>query len=218
MKRLYSMLICFVLMVTCFPSSVAAEEFSLRNGIMFGDTMDIILTKEKTLKRSDDTSNCFKGRIAGYSNAECVFVFDDDGKLIDMRYFFGEDICTSRDSMNDVYKTIYQSLNRQYGRPLGNTGGACHLITGSAFETMALFVYLLGSLDGYSADYTDYDEWVIDSDSYHVKIDMVSYYIRDDKYDYRYMVSVSYKVFTDEDFDDALRQKQGEREEVDSDF
>ena len=83
---------------------------------------------------------------------------------------------------------------------------------------MAMWVYFLGELDGCSGDYTDYDEWVIDTDNYNVKIDMVSYYYRDNSYNYMYMVDVSYKMFTDDEYAEALREKQGEREEVDNDF
>ena len=83
---------------------------------------------------------------------------------------------------------------------------------------MAITVYVFGSLDGYSADYTDYDEWIVDCDDYHVKIDMTSYYLRDKSYNYTYTVSLSYHYYTDEDYDAAVREKQGERQEVDDDL
>ena len=217
MKKLVAVFLVLVMAVN-LCGMACADEFKLRNGILFGDTIDDIVAKEKTLTRESDTSNSFKGKIAGYSDAECTFGFDDDGKLVTMNYSFSSDICTSRDKMNEVYKTIYESLNRQYGSPLGYTGGSCYLITGPAFTSMAVWVYWLGELDGCAGDYTDYDEWVVDADGYHVKIDMISYYYRDNKYNYQYMVNVSYKMFTDDEYAEALSEKQGEREEVDNDF
>ena len=218
MKRLVSVLVSLVLMVSCFSSALAAADFTLRSGIKFGDTMEDILTKEKTLTRESEDSNWFKGKIAGYSDAQCYFKLNDDGKLIDMEYSFGSSVCSSRDEMNNVYKKLYDSLKRQYGNPLGNTGGSCELITGGAIESMIITVYAFGSLDGYSADYTDYDEWIVDCDDYHVKIDMASYYLRDKSYDYTYTVSLSYHYYTDEDYDAAVREKEGERQEVDDDL
>ena len=218
MKRLVSVLVSLVLMVSCFSSALAAEDFTLRSGIKFGDTLEDILAKEKTLTRESEDSNSFTGKIAGYSNANCSFSFDDDGKLIDMQYTFNNNICTSRDEMNNVYKKLYESLKRQYGNPLGNTGGKLHLITGEAITTMAILVYLFGSLDGYSADYADYVEWVIDCNDYHVKIDIVSFYTRSKNYTYDYYVALSYHCFTDEEYTAAVREKEGEIQEVDADL
>jgi len=218
MKRLVSVLVSLVLMVSCFSSALAAEDFTLRSGIKFGDTLEEVLDKEKTLtcESKSATGGVFNGKIAGYSGAKCIFSFDDDGKLIDMGYNFDYNICTSRDEMNSVYKKLYDSLKRQYGNPLGNTGDTLYLITGSAIEKAALIVAMVSSFDGYSADYIDYDEWVVDCDDYHVKIDIVSFYTRGDKYSY--YVSLSYQCFTDEDYDAAVREKEGERQEVDDDL
>ena len=217
--RIRSLLSVFIALclLLCDPAS-ADSEFKLRNGILFGDTMETILEKETTLKRESEDSQWFKGRIAGYEGAECGFILDDDGKLADMTYSFGDDVCTSRDSMNEVYKTLFSSLNRLYGKPIGNTGGTTHLITGNAIDRMSIFVYLLGSLDGYSADYTDYDEWIVDCDEYHVKIDLISYYYRDSNYNYSYRVDLSYHRFTDEDLQKAMDEKNGKQQEVDNDL
>ena len=63
----------------------------------------------------------------------------------------------------------------------------------------------------------DYDEWVVDTDTYHVKIDMTSYYLRTSA-DTLYLVDVSYQKYTDEDFENALAAKQNERDTVDNDL
>ena len=217
MKRYIGVLLTMILIVGMCAIAFA-DDFTLRNGILFGDTIEDILTKETKLERESEDGNWFKGTIAGYSGAECGFYFDDDSKLYAMDYCFGPNVCTSRDRVNDVYKTLYDSVVRQYGKPLGNTGGTVNLITGPAFERMSLWVYLLGTLDGNKGDYYDYDEWTLNFDNYNVKIDMISYYYRDSNYDYSYYIDLSYKKYTDEDFNAALKEKQGEREEVDSDI
>ena len=219
MKNWLTRLLCALLALSCIPFALADVEFTLRNGIEFGDTMETILTKETTLERESEDSNWFNGRIAGYDNATCGFYFDDDGKLDGMDYKFGEEVCTSRDTMNDVYKKLYQSLVRQYGTPLGNTSGSCYLITGPAVTQMALWVYFVVPLaEGSAGDYVDYDEWVVEADGYNVKIDIVSYYFRDSDYEYSYYVDLSYQYFTDADLEEAVNEKQSEQEEVDNDL
>ena len=168
--RISIAILCMILLLC---STALADDFTLRSDIHFGDTMEAILQKETTLTRTSETSNSFSGTIAGYSGSTCDFAFDDEGKLISMTYEFD---CTSRESTNSHYKTLYDSLVRKYGSPLGNTNGSCHLITGPAMSNMAVWVYLFGTFNGWSADYYDYDEWSVDCDDYHVKIDLVSFY------------------------------------------
>ena len=67
-------------------------------------------------------------------------------------------------------------------------------------------------------DYYDYDEWTLNYNDYNVKIDLISYYYRDDNYKYSYNVDLSYKKYTDADFEAKLKEKQGEREQVDDDI
>lgn len=218
MKKTLSLMLTVLMLMTFCLTSASAEDFTLRNGILFGDTMDAILTKETTLVRESDSNNWFNGRIAGYDDAQCGFYFDDDGLLISMDYSFDDDICTSRDTAGSVYETLYKSLNRKYGAPLGNVGGSCYIITGPAIDRMALYVYLFGTLDGYSGDYLDYDEWIVDMDGYHVKIDLIEYYYRNSDYDYFYHVDVSYHRFTDADLNEAQEEKQHENDEIDNDM
>lgn len=217
MKKLLTVLIACILCLSAVTAGTAEEGFTLRNGIKFGDTMDDIVLKETTLIRNDETSNSFTGKIAGYSDADCTFYFDDDGKLKSMEYGFSNS-CYSRESTNEVYKKLYQSLVRQYGKAEGNTDGSCELITGPAIDSMGFWVYLMGMFEGCNADYYDYDEWIVDTDSYHVKIDLISYYYRNDDYEYTYYVNLSYHMYTDEEYDAKINEKIAEQSEVDNDL
>lgn len=208
--RISIAILCMILLLC---STALADDFTLRSDIHFGDTMETILQKETTLTRTSETSNSFSGTIAGYSGSTCDFAFDDEGKLISMTYEFD---CTSRDSTNSHYKTLYDSLVRKYGSPLGNTNGSCHLITGPAMDKIG-FVYFIRTIDGWSADYYDYDEWIVDCDDYHVKIDLVSYYVRNQS-TYLYYANLSYKQYTDAEYQAALNEKKTEREAIDNDL
>lgn len=213
-SRLFSVVAVFML-VLCLTVPAFADEFTLRSGIHFGDTIEDIVAKETTLTRTSETSNSFTGKIAGISDSTCDFVFDDNNGLISMVYEFD---CFSKDILNTNYKTLYDSLVRKYGKAEGNTGGNCELITGPAITRMALWVYLFGELDGWSADYYDYDEWIVDCDNYHVKVDLVSYYYRNSDYEYTYTIDLSYHKYTDADYQEALNDKKNEQEEVDNDL
>lgn len=215
MRRYVALLLVIILLLSSFS---LAEDFTLRNGIVFGDSMEDILRKEKSLTRKSDTSDWFEGKIAGYNGAECGFYFDDNGKLISMDYSFGSSVCSSKTDVNNVYETIYDSLKRKYGAPLGNTGGSCYLITGPAIDRMSLYVYLFGSISGYNGDYYDYDEWIIEEDDYSIKIDLISYYYRNDDFDYYYFVDCSYHKFTDEDIRAERDQQQQKNDDIDADF
>ncbi len=214
-------LLCVLLALSCISFALADDEFTLRSGIKFGDTMDDILAKETTLVRKSEDGNeylSFLGKIAGYDDAGCTFYFDDDGKLNDVWYTF-INVCTSKDTTNDVYKKLYQSLVRQYGTPLGNTNGSCYSITGKAILNMSLWVHYFVPLnDNFAGNYINYDEWIVKADGYNVKIDLISYYVRDATYEYQYFLDLSYHYFTDADVEEALNEKKSEQEEVDRDL
>lgn len=213
-------LISMLLILCCVTSAFAEEEFTLRSGIKFGDTIEDILEKETTLTRKSDDSNWFTGTIAGYKDSEALFSFDDDGKLVDMGYSFtqfGNDYKSSSD-VSDVYATLYKSVVRKYGSSLGNTGGNVELITGSAMTRMGIVVYMIGGMDGCDGDYLDYDEWIVDCTGGHVKIDLISYYFRDSNYEYHFNVDLSYRFYTDAEYEEALNEKIAERKAVDDDI
>ena len=59
MKKTASVLGLFALSLFFVCCALAEAEFPLRSGIHFGDTMEDILSKEKTLVRESDESNIF---------------------------------------------------------------------------------------------------------------------------------------------------------------
>ncbi len=73
MRRFLAFTVLCVLAVSTVSLSFA-DAFSLRNGIVFGDTIDDVVAKEKTLTRESDDSNWFKGTISGYDDAQCGFL------------------------------------------------------------------------------------------------------------------------------------------------
>lgn len=214
------MLYCFISMLLFFSSVASAEEFSLRNGIVFGDTLEIVKQKETLTIQSGSEEKTdkvwFDGAIAGMDGS-VRFDFDEEtGKLTDMLYDF--DSKEDKNFVDNDYSTLEKSLKRKYGDPLGNTGGSLYIITGTAIENAATIIGLWKyMLDG-DGDFRDYDEWIVEADGYKVKIDLISYYYRTKEYDYSYKNAVSYHYFTDEDYQNAIQEKKDENAIVDNDL
>ncbi len=220
MKKNIIRLISMLLILCCVTSAFAEEEFTLRSGIKFGDTLEEIVKKETSLKQKEKDRNWFKGTIAGNKDSEAGFFFDDSGKLTDMVYVFdqfGKDYKSSEDVSN-VYATLYRSIENKYGSPIGNTGGSLELITGKAISRSAFYIALSKSFDGCDGDYIDYDEWTVDCSGGHVKIDLMSFYYRNQKYEYTFEVDLSYHFYTDAEYEEALNEKIAERRAIDDDI
>ena len=218
MKRIISFVLVSILLIGCINVAIA-EEFQLRNGIHFGDDLEIVKSKETlTIEDSskDKTNNIwFDGKIAGMQGSVRYDFDEETGKLIEMLYIFDE--TTSKESVDSDYTTLYQSLIRKYGNPLGNTGGSIHTITGTVFTYWATVKWLTELLDGKN-DYRDYDEWIVNCDGYNVKIDLLSWYDRDSNYKYKYRNGLSYHYYTDEDFLNKIQEKLDENAAVDNDL
>ena len=219
MKKIISLLLISIILGNC-AVSFAEEEFQLRNGIQFGDTLEEVKQKETlTIQSSsaDKTNNVwFDGTIAGMKGSVRYDFDEETGKLTDMMYDF--DSTSDRDSIDNNYSTLQKSLTRKYGNPIGNTGGNLELITGPAIENAAMAIALYRYLLSGGGDFRDYDEWIVKSNGYNVKIDLVCYYVRDKSYDYTYYNVVSYHYYTDEDYLNAIQEKIDENAAIDNDL
>ena len=218
MKKAISMIVvCILLFINC-SVSLAEEEFALRNGILFGDTLDIVKQKETlALNSSDDKINnvWFEGTIAGMSGSVRFDFNEETGGLTDMLYSF--DTYSSKDSVDNDYSTLKKSLIRKYGNPIGNTGGSLHIIVGPAIEYGATIIALYKYIDG-TGDFRDYDEWIVKANGYNVKIDLISCYTRDSDFEYTYYNVVSYHYYTDDDYLNAIQEKMDENAAIDNDL
>lgn len=219
MRKYISILLTISILTVCVIGTACAEDFQLRNGILFGDTLEIIKQKETLPFKSitDDNLKAWfgNGKISGI-DGQVRFDFDEEtGKMKEMLYAF--DTTDNKEFVDSDYEKLKNGLLRKYGTPLGNTGGKINLITGEAFDYAALLIYLYQYIKG-DGDFRDYEEWIVKCDGYNVKIDLVSYYYRDKDYNYTYQNLISYHYYTDEDALNAIQQKQEENDTVDSDL
>ncbi len=47
MKKMMKTLLCVLLILSCVPFALAEDDFTLRSGIVFGDTLEQIVSKEQ---------------------------------------------------------------------------------------------------------------------------------------------------------------------------
>ena len=210
----------FVTMILCLAGSAFAEneDFQLRNGIVFGDTMDIVKQKETLpeINYENESELQYEGTIAGIDGSVEYYFDEENGKLTDMLYSFSA--YSSRDFMNSDYSKLKESLLRKYGTPLGNIGGDLYLITGKAPDEFGAFVGTYIFFFNGDGDYVDYDEWIVNCNGYNVKIDLISAYARDKSYNYHYEINLSYHYYTDADYMDEVQKIQEENAAVDNDL
>ena len=57
MKKMMKTLLCVLLILSCVPFALAEDDFTLRSGIVFGDTLEQIVSKETTLMQDADDPN-----------------------------------------------------------------------------------------------------------------------------------------------------------------
>ena len=213
MKKAVCMLLVFVLM--CPFAFAELEDFTIRNGISFGDTISEVREKETlTIKEADDefpfTLTTVEGTVAGIEDSEIEYSFDEEKKLNEVVYNF--DTVYSRESADANYAAITDGLIRKYGSPLDGS----FAIVGSIVESIA-FQVAFTQLMGDRADLINSEEWVVDFGDYYVKIDHMNYYYTYSGEMY-YRQALCYKYFTDEDLTEVSNEIAEERAAVDSDL
>ena len=209
-----------------FINALAEERFEIRNGIYLGDTFEEVLEKNDLGFQSEDYANyeenddgeyrlwTNQGRIAGYDGTQVRYTFKDK-ILVDVIYDFA---VLGKDFVDAQYEELVQSLTRKYGKPLGNSEGSCYIITTGAFSYASTLNSLWSKIGGVG-DYRDYDEWLYtELTEYNVKIDIISSYGGSSYSDAIYSNYIGYTMYSDEDVEAAVAEKQAEQDERDNDL
>ncbi len=207
MKRMVSLLLCISLLFGMnYITHAETKEFELRNGIRFGDTIDVIKEKETVLEYVDFSDTplfegfMFWGKITEYSGL-CSFHLNDNDQLDDMRYSF---MPTDRESAIGYQEELCKSLSSKYGEPISISTGSTHILTGSAYNNMERILSVYRILSPRN-DVFDHKEWLVQSNNGYVKIDLTSFYYYDtNENNYYYWIFLSYHFFTTEEYNSAL--------------
>ena len=139
--------VCLILTMSLMLTYIAfAEDFVLRNGIVFGDSMEDVQSKEsfaiETIEDgSDEESNeeedgeevklpysitTENGTLAGIDDSYIVYKFDADKRLRNVDYYFRSS--SLKDSIDNDYNNVNAGLIRKYGKPLGYSNGDIYIL------------------------------------------------------------------------------------------
>lgn len=212
MKKLISMLLAIIISmasVSAFAEATVVDgEFSVRNGIKFGMTVDEVASVEKengntaAYKIMDmDTpveplnwiryDGCVN--IASVEMSTLDYLFTGDGSLKGISYSLGN----ADYNRIDAYPMIQESLCAKYGEP-ALVGLDSVLMDTSSYslidevESMEIFKML-----GMKWEVTDINQWLIKYPEYYVVIDVF-------KSDW--MCHVGYRMFTFEEYEAVINQ------------
>lgn len=219
-KKLVSGFLAMMLVATMVLSASAEDTYTLRNGVQFGDTVEQVRAKETLAWDEDDCNDTHlgtvDGTVAGISGVHIKYFFDEDGKLVEVRWELPER--SYADSSDSDYSTLYKAFAQKYGSPLGYTDGDGYIITGRALNYIAL-MYVVYDMSGMYGELRDYDEWVWDfGQGEHVKIEIAQGCWGKSILEADYHIYVGYKYFTDADLQEAMDEKRQENEAVMNDI
>lgn len=191
-KRIDVLVLLIAIVVTltgCGKTTTETPAFILRNGIQFGDSVEVVKQKETTLEfeshkpatsEDEDETLVYKGTISGIEESTAEFVFSD-GKLKSMLYTLGDSYLDADETdtslhrirhsiVSDQYEKVKNGLSEKYGAPLSEDCG----FYGSELDgiiTLELGNAMFGF--GSSNDFLQYDEWFFQVGQDYVKIDQI---------------------------------------------
>ena len=210
MKKMLSIIMAMLLLWSFTVAAHAENEFVLRNGIQFGDTKEEVRAKE-TIEINEEEGNenqiwTKEGNVAGFEGVNLLYVFDDEDKLIEVKWQLPES--SYSDTSDSIYSKMKKALSEKYGTTLGYTNGDFYIITTTAVTGAAVFAGTY-KLVGKYGDLRDYDEWDYEyQNGQHVKIDLIQFYTGATYNSLQYRVWIGYKHFTDEELNAAKQEKE----------
>lgn len=180
MKKVICILLLCGLVVMSVWASALGEEFTLRNGIHLGDTVEKVLELETfKLERYKNDSEIYggayyqgTGKIVNVDNSKVEYFFDKDNRLQEMRYNLlagmkeGPWGFAKLSDAKTVYDTIVETLTNKYGDPLQIQAGNVSIYAAGETRKQA-------TADGFIENAPKYtSEWLVESDGYYVKIEL----------------------------------------------
>ena len=218
MRKAFIILLATIILL-CNYSAIAEEQFSIRNNVQFGDSVETVKEKDEIMKNKEAS----EFNVAGYiyypahlveHNTELAglesslyYCFDDTG-LKEIVYVILKDKYSLKNVTPDQFKAVYavlkESLTEKYGQPLDKNDIRATVLLGNYMERNAhpteKGTY---AATGMSFSYREvgFDSWLLEYDDYFVKIDLN--YIDNSNKD-RYHIILGYCKFSKDEYETIL--------------
>lgn len=180
MKKTISFFLAITLHFLCLLGTAFADDFSVRNGIQFGMSVDEVKQLEKdngmpdyNLYLEDNygiyTYFClgYDTSLAGIDGSRLIYCFDNKtNRLKEIKYELGSRYKDSEKAMS-IYKTVTETMIQKYGIPdysSSYNGKVFPILTESMLEA---------AINATSYDDMVFNEWVITNDDYYILINCV---------------------------------------------
>ena len=152
-----------------------SQSFSIRNGIMFGDTKENVKEKEKFKieEENDSLIRTKPGKVAGVEDSYVEYHFNDSGLLYDIYMDFGVHIGKNSQA-EAAYNSTFKTLRQKYGAPIILDDETWYVIEGSAVSKYRENSAFLKSVD-IKPVLQQYSQWIIRYDDISVMIDLIRY-------------------------------------------
>ena len=177
MKKLISILLTMIIAmasVVAFAEGTLMEgTFSIRNGIVYGDSINTVKEKEE-LGIAEETSSSLttiEGTIASIANSTITYSFSADGSLYDVLMDFGVHIGKPQQAIS-AYNTVFEALCDKYGEPFGQNLSTWYVIYGSAVEDYSRNASFLKNI-GLTPALQGSAQWILRYEDINVKIDLL---------------------------------------------
>ena len=204
MKKFISILLAMIIAmasVSVFAEATVMEgEFSIRNGIKFGMSIEEVCAIETTTLCDVKTKNSVtmgKTTMYGYQASSIAgipcsgksptlrYYFNSEGKLEAIHYWYGY---YSHNSAWSYYHEMYDLMCEKYGEPLHHSDGEFFDILTPAFDTYF-------ASNGYMK-ISGYAEWLVEYDDIWVVMDVLLNDMKTKSGDYEF--SVGYRCISKE--------------------
>ena len=201
MKRTLASLLAISLLSLLFAPVVFAEEpFSFRDGILFGDSLDSVRSKDaRVIEQEVDSTGWLSaqsGEVDGISDAVVEYHFDSNSCLDMALIRYGGEGIQYHDAMA-AWKSVTSILKERHGAPSCIFYSSRDLHTTPALEE-ANKRFASAEKAGYSANMSMYNEWIIRGEGISLKIEHVLYCLKlKSTGEKTYAHLLGYKLLTD---------------------
>lgn len=141
MKKVLVLILACIMLFSCFSSIAEEDVFTMRRGIIFGDTIDTLIEKTGVEFVETDAGYYKTTELENIANIDCVeqhAYFDDNGQLTGMTFISHTYMDGYSDSYeyggwtglmsqnpgegfnNDVYKDLANRLTEKYGKAVND--------------------------------------------------------------------------------------------------
>ncbi len=160
-------------LILCQVTASLAESFVYR-GLSFGMSPNQVKNIETLTLRLDHLDHKkpmleYTGSIANIDRSSVSYHFNNNKLSSIVVMFNNRD--NSQNTLKNDFNDIQSALTSKYGKPLGYTNGKTSSYVGEYFDFTLSMEIKTANILGLKGRFHNYDEWLIETDDGHVKID-----------------------------------------------